>query len=111
MDSEFVSKFTIVFYLLSFIVSIVILVRWWKMTSDIKDIRNYFYKQNLPVEELDEVESQSIEIEKLKLKMKPNQLIIKVLRNQLLEIWDKSTWDEHISQGKGSFFEEIYKNY
>ena len=111
MDSEFVSKFTIVFYLLSFIFSIVILVRWWKMTSDIKDIRNYFCKPDLPVEEFDEVEAQSIEIEKMKSKMKPNQLIVKILRNQRLEIWDKTTWDEHISQGKGSFFEEIYKNY
>lgn len=111
MDSEFVSKFTIVFYLLSFIFSIVILIRWWGMTSDIKDIRNYFYKQDLPVEELDESETQLIEIEKMKSKMKPNQLIIKVLRNQRLEIWDKTTWDDHISQGKGSFFEEMYKNY
>jgi len=97
--------------IISLLIAIVILIRWWGMTSNIKDIRNYLYRQNIPEIEQVEVDNQLIELEKLKIKMKPNQLIIKILANQRLEVWDKSTWDEHISQGKGKFFEELYKNY
>ena len=97
--------------IISLLIAIVILIRWWGMTSNIKDIRNYLYRQNIPEIEQVEVDNQLIELEKLKIKMKPNQLIIKILANQRLEVWDKSTLDEHISQGKGKFFEELYKNY
>jgi len=98
----------------SLIISIIFIVRWWGMTSDIKDIRNYLYKKDI-VEIESPIYDPQIEfdadVEKLKLKMKPNQCIVKVLANSLLEIWPKETWDEHIAAGKGKYFKQIYKNY
>lgn len=119
---ESIGNVSLIISVLSLVISIVILIRWWRMTSDVRDIRDLLFKsdskETQPGEDysgLDEamqkVREDDADIEKLKLKLKPDQCIIRVLANSRLEIWDKSTWDEHVEQGKGKFFEFIFKNY
>jgi len=108
----------IVVSFISIIVSIIFIVRWWGMTSDIKDIRNYLLTKDKPeiVVSNDEItvsedEDEVATIENLKPKMKVNQCLVKVKRTNLIEIWDKKMWEEHVESGKKNFFEFLYKNY
>ncbi len=106
--------------LLCAIISIIFLVRWWKMTTNIRDIRNYLYKQHninakiLPelssVEEVEEEDKQQLAV--LKGKLKPNQCVVKVIQNGRLEIWSKEDWEMCVLEGKqGKFFVLLDKNF
>jgi|GEM_PF-3398923 len=108
-------------------ISLIFIIRWWGMTSDIKAIRNYLYKKEslskenkdtvyysankLGLVDSEEIITNKDVIDKLILKMKPNQCIIKVLANSRLEIWDKSDWEESVSCGKANYFQLLYENY
>lgn len=114
------STYIVLFLFLSIfplILAIVIFVRWWKMTSDIKEIRRLLTNQviEIPAPEVKEKVSTDTEeidqIEVLKQKMNPNQCIIRIKSNLLLEIWDKDDWDEHVKSGRSSNFDLMYKNF
>ena len=113
---EGIDNMFIVISMVSLIVTIIFVVRWWGMTSDIKDIRNYLLEKNavkptVVNPEQTDAEEELESIKSLKLKMKQNQCIVKVKSTNRLEIWDATTWNEHVEAGKSDLFEVKYKNY
>lgn len=110
----------IIISIVTLFISIVILIRWWGMTSDIKDIRNeiclkknasnLFESITTDVEEIaDEEEKEKVEL--MSKKLLPNQCIIKVKANSRIEVWSKETWEDHVRLGKSNYFIFLYKNY
>lgn len=108
------------------IFGIVILVRWWRMTSDIRDIRDHLLKKdpmsslnkdavyysNRDGEQTIETMTENAEImNKLIAKIKPNQCIVKVRATSKLEIWNKTDWDDIVKAGRTNMFERLYNNY
>lgn len=99
-------------------ISIVFLVRWWKMTTDIKEIKRLLMQQKSEIKKTVSatVEPKSVsaslleEIEPFKKKMKAGQCIVFVKTTSRMEIWDKSDWDEVVEKGRGDMFELIYCN-
>ena len=115
-----ISTYIILFLFLSLfplILAIVILIRWWKMTTDIKEIRKLLINQvkETPVTEVQtkvSTDTEEInEIEILKQKLKPNQCIIRIKSNSMLEIWNQSDWNEHVKTGRSINFDLMYKNF
>ena len=108
------------------IFGIVILVRWWRMTSDIRDIKNHLLNNNSGNESYNQETHSSNKIDskaeqtiaenaevlnKLIAMLKPNQCIVKVLANSKIEIWNKSDWEEVVKAGRKDMFQMLFNNY
>jgi hypothetical protein len=108
------------------IFGIFILVRWWRMTSDIRDIRDHLLNSNSKKESFNQETHSSNKIDynaeqtiaenaevlnKLIAKLKPNQCIVKVLANSKIEIWNKSDWEEVVKAGRKDMFQMLFNNY
>ncbi|MBP8023467.1 MAG: hypothetical protein EOM47_07265 [Bacteroidia bacterium] len=108
------------------IFGIVILVRWWRMTSDIRDIRDHLLNSNSKNESYNQEINSSNKIDskaeqtiaenaevlnKLIAKLKPNQCIVKVLANSKVEIWNMSDWEEVVKAGRKDMFQMLFNNY
>lgn len=106
--------------LLSIIIGLIILIRWWSMTTDIKHIRNLLEKnqtnkgnignskKNSVLTEV--LEDDKTEVEKLKAKLKPDQCIVKVKANSKIEIWNKSDWNDVLNKGRENMFLLLFQN-
>lgn len=108
------------------IFGIVILVRWWRMTSDIQDIKNHLLNSNSKNETFNQETHSSNKIDskaeqtiaenaevlnKLITKLKSNQCIVKVLANSKIEIWNKSDWEDVVKAGRKDMFQMLFNNY
>lgn len=116
MDNT-ITSVVIFIAIINVVFGLVILVRWWKMTADIKDIRNHLLNRDVVkphVGKVDIVKAESDEelemIEGMKKKLKANDCIVKVKQTGKLEIWDDETWNDHVKAGKMQFFELKYKS-
>ncbi len=106
------------------LISIIIFFRWWRMTSDIRDIRDQLLKGD-PLSKVNEdavfynsdndsqnsVADNSELMDKLIPKLKKNQCIVLVRATSKVEIWNKSDWDEIIEKGRANLFQRLYNNY
>lgn len=106
--------------LLSIIIGLIILIRWWSMTTDIKHIRKLLEKNQTnkgdkenskKVSVLAEIkEDDKTEVDKLKAKLKPDQCIVKVKANSKIEIWNKSDWNDVLNKGRENMFLLLFHN-
>jgi hypothetical protein len=106
----------LVILLCSIIISIVVFMRWWKMTAHIKDIRDYLYKNEKTEKESSviytEEEYASERVEILKSKLKANECIVKLNVTNKIEVWNKKDWDDSVLEGKEEkFFTLLYDNF
>ena len=98
-------------------VSIVILVRWWGMTNDVKEIKRLLMQQRSEVKlAVNTIEERSTapssdDIEALKKKMKKNQCVVFVKATERTEIWDRTDWEEVEQKGRANRFDLIYCNW
>ena len=119
-----------IFIILVFLtINIIILVRWWKMTTNIQYIRDYLYKNekntnkksqsgqsiskkelSIPVKNaIDEEIAERVEF--FKKKLKSNECIVKLNVTGKVEVWNKKDWEDAVEEGKeGRFFTLLYQN-
>jgi len=108
--------------LLIAILSVVVLIRWWGMTSDIKEIRRLLEKQTkkdkktvsdsvpTPSTSSSRLEIDEERVEMLKKKMKPGQCIVFVKMSSKIEIWDNTDWEDVVNKERKDRFELLHKN-
>lgn len=96
--------------IISLIISVIFLIRWWSMTSDIKAIRNILSKKTEPqikkkqimldLKTSDLLEGEHETITALKKQMKENQCIVRIKNSEKLVIWNKTEWQDAVSSGE-----------
>lgn len=109
-------------YIVAIIISIIFLVRWWRMTGDIREIRNILSKTDKEPDKLDlshiispekgkditEVDPSVLRMYKNKLK--PNECLVKKKDSIKIEVWDKTKWEEAVSSGLSKDYNLLYEN-
>ena len=113
---------SLIIAIISLVVGIIFIVRWWKMTTHIKEIRDFLLK-NQSEERKDNVEKQTNvasvteddfqQVEILKEKLKNNSCIVKGVRTGRIECWSKNDWEDFINDSNTdkSLFNILYKNF
>ena len=97
------------------ILQLVMIIKFFQLTSDVRQLRNFFLyppKEKQPIR-LDMVkkeqnEEEQLMVEKLKSKIKPHEIIVKIKATEKVEIWKLTDWDDIKEENKNKF-EILYK--
>jgi len=98
------------------ILQIILFFKLWGMTNDVSEIKNFLLKESLEENILSEAgidgwgenvtDAEKIEAMPLVNKLKPEQVIAKIMSSKRMEIWSYRFWE---TEQKNSGYKLIYK--
>lgn len=105
-----------IIYIISGIITLAFLIRFWMTMSRIKEIRDLLLKQHqhskpaVPiVEEVSSIKQE--ELDGLIAKLKPGQCVVLVNKTQRIEVWNKSDWDDIVKAGRENMFKLLQSKF
>lgn len=105
-----------IIYIISGIIAIAFLIRFWMTMSRIKEIRDLLLKHHqnvIPVVPIVEKATDMVkdDLDALVAKLKSGQCVVLVNKTQRLEIWDKSDWDDVVKAGRENMFKLLHTKF
>jgi len=105
-----------IIYIITGIISLAFIIRFWMTMSRIKEIRDLLLKQHqnfktvLPIIE-ETIEINQEELDAMVAKLKSGQCVVLVNKTQRIEIWDKSDWNDIVKAGRENMFKLLHSKF